>query len=232
MGRVRVACTVFFWALAGSGVLAPESRAVPPEVFTWRDIPRFGIVVTTGSISPPFYSWSTDLSTRSAAMRAVQRARPWARHARLRFLYHGPGPKVDDYAWPQIGLKLRAKDTCNLLYVMWHMHTSEVVVAVKRNPGLDTHEECKKRPDAGYTTLKQIPVPRDHRFGGWQTLEARTHHTSDRLLLWVFANGRQVFHELLYASQFGPFTGPEALDGPIGLRSDAGVFQFRLGREP
>lgn len=225
-------------AVAASAAAAPASHAVPPEVFTWKDLRRVDLKVTEGSIGTETGGLlgvtDTRLRTTSWVMRAVQARGPWARHARLRFLYHGrltsrpPGPGI----WPQIGLKLRTPNTCNVLYVMWHQHVSQVVVTVKRNPGLDTHAECTKVPGHGYTTLREIPVPRDHRFGGWQTLEARTAATPGHLDLQVFANGREVFHDLLFASQFGPFTGVGALDGPIGLRSDGGSFSFSLGREP
>jgi len=61
----------------------------------------------------------------------------------------------------QLGLKLRAMNSCNLIYVMWRSEPkSEVTVQIKHNPGKVTHEDCGT---AGYkrikhTTRKKPPV--------------------------------------------------------------------------
>ena len=67
--------------------------------------------------------------------------------ARLRFTYRGPTEEVALLASGavrrQLGLKLRAADTCNLITVMWRVvPREEVVVSLKRNRGLHTHAEC------------------------------------------------------------------------------------------
>ncbi len=52
----------------------------------------------------------------------------------------------------QLGLKLRAQDGCNLLYVMWRLDPApSLSVSLKLNPGMRTHRECGAR---GYTHLK------------------------------------------------------------------------------
>lgn len=60
----------------------------------------------------------------------------------------------------QLGLELLARDTCNLLYVMWRLEpTSELVVSVKRNGAQSTHAECENR---GYQRLRpsvSSPLP-------------------------------------------------------------------------
>jgi hypothetical protein len=60
----------------------------------------------------------------------------------------------------QLGLELAARDTCNLLYVMWRVEPrSELVVSVKRNGAQSTHAACENR---GYSRLRPAvvsPVP-------------------------------------------------------------------------
>jgi hypothetical protein len=52
----------------------------------------------------------------------------------------------------QIGLKLRARDSCNLIYVMWRLApTPSVVVSFKNNAEQATHAECQ---NSGYSNLK------------------------------------------------------------------------------
>jgi hypothetical protein len=51
----------------------------------------------------------------------------------------------------QLGLELVARDTCNLLYVMWRVEPrSELVVSLKRNGAQSTHAACENR---GYSRL-------------------------------------------------------------------------------
>src|ERR1700733_4212852 len=60
----------------------------------------------------------------------------------------------------QLGLKLRAADACNLVYVMWRIEPeSKLVVSIKSNPGQHTSAECANR---GYRNIKPArskPVP-------------------------------------------------------------------------
>jgi hypothetical protein len=61
----------------------------------------------------------------------------------------------------QLGLKLRAANGCNLVYVMWRLDPKpELEISIKVNPGMTTHAECGAN---GYTKLKKpsyrIAVP-------------------------------------------------------------------------
>src|SRR5580658_2734499 len=60
----------------------------------------------------------------------------------------------------QFGLKLRAANACNLVYVMWRIEPeSKLVVSVKTNPGQHSSAECGNR---GYQNIKprrSSPVP-------------------------------------------------------------------------
>jgi hypothetical protein len=141
--------------------------------------------------------------------------------AELEFIYEGPSaedaPLASGELRRQIGLKLRAADTCNVVYVMWHiMPTPTLAVSVKRNPGMTEHTECR---DGGYRTIKasrEEPVPEIH--------EGETHRlraTLDGDTLHVVVDGRQAWEGNV---------GEDALtfDGPIGIRTDNGRFLFRV----
>jgi hypothetical protein len=95
------------------------------------------------------------LSVSSKEMRAtLQRASP-SQKATLNFTYLGPTKEVSHLGngevRHQFGIKLRAQDTCNLVYVMWNFDMQKIAVSVKLNPGQRTHAECL---DHGYTGIK------------------------------------------------------------------------------
>src|SRR6266496_2083634 len=84
--------------------------------------------------------------------------------AALRFTYLGPtrstAPLASGEIRRQLGLKLRAANTCNVVFVMWRLEPkNEVVVSVKSNPGSTLHAQCGNR---GYTNMKarwKAPAP-------------------------------------------------------------------------
>jgi hypothetical protein len=60
----------------------------------------------------------------------------------------------------QLGLELAARDTCNLLYVMWRIEpVSELVVSVKRNGAQSRHAECENRGYHRLTPALSSPLP-------------------------------------------------------------------------
>lgn len=153
-------------------------------------------------------------------MRGVA-ARAFARSAEMAFAYHGASRDVAPLASGelrrQIGLKLRAQDTCNVIYVMWHAEpTPGVFVSVKRNPGKSTHAECGA---GGYLNLAprartQSPeMTRDGVHVMRADLDGRT--------LRVLADGVLVWEGDLPDAAF-------EFDGPAGVRADNGVFDFAL----
>jgi len=110
----------------------------------------------------------------------------------------------------QLGLKLRAADGCNLVYVMWRLDPPKpsVEVQVKRNPGAANNDECGT---SGYTRVKP-----DHRGkipyaspGEQHTLQAEIH--GDALTAWV--DGTVAWTGTLPDEA-------RSLRGPAGLRSD------------
>jgi hypothetical protein len=133
--------------------------------------------------------------------------------AELKFVYRGPTVEEarlgSGLERRQLGLKLRAQDGCNLLYVMWRIEPKPgIVVSVKRNPGARTHAECGNR---GYRNLK----PRVSREA--PTLVAGAAHTLSAAIegrtLRVDADGVPVWEGELDDDAL-------ALAGPAGLRTD------------
>jgi hypothetical protein len=117
----------------------------------------------------------------------------------------------------QFGLKLRAQDACNLVYVMWRIEPeSKLVVSVKINPGQHTSAQCGNR---GYRNLKPrrgAPVPVLHP-GEAHSLRAEMNGAemkvfADRKLVWDGNVGSDTLH----------------FDGPAGLRSDNARLQIAL----
>jgi hypothetical protein len=139
----------------------------------------------------------------------------------LSFVYRGPSagssPLASGELRQQIGLKLRAADTCNVLYVMWHIApASGIEVSLKSNPGQHSHGECR---DRGYSFLAKaaaVPMP-ELVPGARHTLST---HVSGTILS-VIADGERVWQGQLPAAAF-------AVDGPLGLRSDNGEFEIEL----
>jgi hypothetical protein len=139
----------------------------------------------------------------------------------MEFVYRGAttraAPLASGQLRRQIGVELRAQDSCNVVYVMWHVEPERgIVVSVKNNPGQSQHRECG---DRGYTVLtpeQTRPVPSVRR-GERHRLAAVI---SDRELVVSVDNVRTWVGRL----------PPAALgfDGPAGLRSDNGQFDVRL----
>jgi hypothetical protein len=180
------------------------------------------LVVTSGEIKR---LGATTFETRSGAMRAQLAAKgPGPRAAELRFHFVGPTaqdvPLASGEIRRQIGLKLRAQDSCNVIYAMWHIAPSRGLdISVKSNPGKHQHAECG---DHGYQVLgprEREPVPE---------IEPDSDHSLRAAIegneLQVYADGK--------LSWVGELPGDAlALDGPAGVRSDNGVFdvEFRVG---
>ncbi len=96
------------------------------------------------------------LQIDSPSSRAVLRFRSQPA-VEIRFTYLGSSAKSKPLASGelrrQVGIKLRAENTCNLVYAMWHIEPdSRVAVSIKRNPGMSTHEQCHA---GGYINLQQ-----------------------------------------------------------------------------
>ena len=145
--------------------------------------------------------------------------------AELSFVYRGPteadAPLASGELRRQIGLKLRSQDTCNVVYVMWHIEPAPaVVVSVKSNPGQSRHAECG---DRGYQFLEPTTSARAPRVEPGKTHVLGAEIVAGRLL--VKTDGREAWAGELPAAAF-------EFDGPVGVRSDNGEFSVELRAEP
>jgi hypothetical protein len=199
-------------------LLAATARADPPSA-SFAPLTASELCVTSGSLAArPEAGWRVT----SASLRAVA-ARAGGDAAVLRFVSLGPSrgtrPLGSGELRRQIGLKLRAQDGCNLLYVMWRQEPAPgVFVSVKRNPGMTRHAQCG---DHGYRQLgaaravARVVAGAPHELGA--TLEGR--------VLTVKADAEVVWRGELPAEAL-------ELHGPPGVRSDNEAFDFTLLAPP
>lgn len=133
--------------------------------------------------------------------------------AALDFVYSGNSTRSRALASGQIrrqiGLKLKAANGCNLVYVMWRFDPGpQIEVSVKINPGAQTHAQCGA---GGYTKLRgsyamAVGTPNP---GERHTIQAQL--TGDDLAAWI--DGQLAWQgQLPYAAR--------GLAGPSGIRSD------------
>ena len=163
---------------------------------------------------------ATDFKTASSALRAELRSAD-ASGAELAFHYLGPTAKDEPWASGeirrQIGLKLRAQDTCNVIYAMWHIAPrAGLEVSVKSNPGQHEHAQCS---DHGYTFLQPSFLSEPARVEVGSSHRLRAQLSGSRVLVYVD-------DVLSWAGEL-----PEqalALHGPAGVRSDNGMFTVQL----
>jgi hypothetical protein len=109
----------------------------------------------------------------------------------------------------QVGLKLRAADGCNLVYIMWRLDPRpKLEVSVKSNPGKRTHEQCGAD---GYIKVKPTHAVHVPALEAGTAYRLRAEIVGDELTAWI--DGRVAWHGELPAEA-------RALVGPAGLRSD------------
>jgi hypothetical protein len=160
------------------------------------------------------------LSVNEPIIRATKRTGT-EQVACLQFHYLGPTSNrvssASGIEFHQIGLKLRSKDPCNLVYVMWRIQpTYELIVQVKRNEGVSTSQQCGGN---GYSDVARIPF-QPFVFG-----------QLNELLAWVQtdSNGHSEIH--CWVNHQEVIRAPidvQGIDGPTGIRSDNGQYNFRF----
>lgn len=191
--------------------------AVPPPPPAIVSIPTARFCPTSGKVTP---LGPASMSVNMGGMRGVV-AGDASTTAELAFTYRGPSstttPLADGTVRRQIGLRLRAQDTCNAIYVMWYVApTPRIAVSTKSNPGMATHAQCL---DRGYINLRpsneKPPAPIE--VGKSRTLRAEIVGST----LVVKADGVVAWEGALP-------TEAAALSGPAGIRSDNGAFDFEL----
>jgi hypothetical protein len=143
--------------------------------------------------------------------------------ASLAFTTHGETSTTRELASGQLrrqlGLKLRAADGCNLVYVMWRLDPKPMLeVSVKSNPGKHDSKECGAN---GYIKVKPTRSVRDLRAG--EPHELRAEIAGDELTASI--DGTVVWHGELPDEA-------RALTGPAGIRSDNLAFEIRSFAAP
>jgi hypothetical protein len=133
--------------------------------------------------------------------------------AELTFTYRGESFETRELAGGQarrqIGIKLRAQDSCNVIYVMWRLDPQpKLDISVKQNPLMKTHEECGAD---GYTKIKPRKKPFVPAYEYGKTHKLRAEIVGDDLFAWID-------DKLLWQGTL-PETA-RVLKGPAGVRSD------------
>ena len=158
-----------------------------------------------------------ELAIDSPSSRAVAANAPVSgadQAAEIRFRYLGPSkddkPLASGELRRQIGLKLRAADSCNVIYVMWHIAPdTRIAVSVKRNAA-HSHAQCGAH---GYETMapQKQSAPQPIRTGEAHSLRAELHGKT----LVVIADGKAVWRGI---------GAGEPVVGPPGFRTDNARF--------
>ncbi|HLV85412.1 MAG TPA: hypothetical protein VKV39_00440 [Candidatus Sulfotelmatobacter sp.] len=195
------------------GMLSVWALALIPTAYAQVSLDDFH--VTNGKIE----NSQGRLSVSTKEMRAVLKYQT-RQDVTVKFTYQGPTAQVSRLGSgevrTQFGIKLRAQDNCNIVYVMWHFAPdTKIAVSVKRNPGESTHEQCL---DLGYITkFKPRVSAQVAAIRPGQPHKLRASMKGSNLM--VAADDRTVWEGDL---------GPVALqfDGPVGVRSDNARVNF------
>lgn len=205
------------WLGCSGGEAAPKKQVPPPKKIDKEVVKKLdhvsNLCVTKGTAA--IGGTVTDPTMRAVAKGSLGES------ASLTFKYEGDTESVRELAGGQarrqIGLKLRAQDGCNLVYVMWRLDPKpKLDISVKLNPGKKTHKECgaegyvKVKPAKG--KLPGVPVLA---IGDTRTLKAEI--IGDELTVWI--------DELISWRGMLP-EAARALDGPAGIRSDNFAFEL------
>jgi hypothetical protein len=215
-GRLAAGCAALgMLAVLGSAPCAVAQKASAPAL---ERIDRGRLCVTNGVVTPLAGGRLAVETSSSRAVVQTGAGNAADQVAEIHFQYLGPSqdtkPLASGELRRQIGLKLQAADTCNLIFAMWHIEPdARVAVSIKRNPGQHTHEQCGAR---GYINLKSpdgaAAMP-PIRAGEAHTLRAELRGK----VLTVTADGKIAWQGSLGSETMLPV-------GPPGFRTDNAQF--------
>jgi hypothetical protein len=125
----------------------------------------------------------------------------------------------------QFGLFFRARDQCNLIYVMLRIDktgnatdAAELSVQEKKNPGKSMHQDCANN---GYRNLSSSSNSKRVKLSSTSINQLELHDTGKDFVVWL--NGERVWqHD---AEEFS-----RPADGYIGVRSDNIKWRFKLSQ--
>lgn len=201
----RIAWLLVAAACGSPTEAAPKARRAPPLA------PAKDLCVTRGRAS--FGDQVTDPTMRAVVPGTAGEA------ASLEFVYRGDTTSTRELASGsarrQLGLKLRARDGCNLVYVMWRLDPDpKIDVSVKSNPGARDHAACGAD---GYTKVRPTKSWRVPALAVGDRHTLRAAIAGDDLTVWI--DDRVAWRGALPRSA-------RALTGPAGLRSDNLAFEL------
>ena len=206
-----VALSVLLSACATKTVQPPSVTAT-----TLHKVARADLCVTEGEVRDV---GGGQMEVDSPAMRAVVKGSE-PEVAELHFVYRGPTTETSRLAngevRRQVALKLRAEDSCNVVYVVWRIEPeSKIVVQTKANPGKHSHRECG---DKGYEnvaarTSKPVPPPAA---GEEHLLQAQL--TGENLVVYLD-------RDVVWQGEIGSNVD---FSGPVGLRTDNASLAFEI----
>ena len=190
---------------------------------SWIETTQSELKVTLGAVTQTKSGYLTVVGSKERA----QRKTGTHQDAMLQFRYRGPSEATSKLASGgfvrQIGLKMRTKDTCNLLYVMWRIEpVEEIAIMIKSNPGKSNHSDCGA---GGYINVASIPLKdigvtatsqEAHR------LRAKIDEKNGEFKLTVDVDEKTIWSGDLDPKIIAP------INGPVGFRSDNGSFIFKL----
>jgi hypothetical protein len=196
----RMLCLAMITTSCGSSIAAPVDRAPSISV-----APVDQLCVTRGAIT-------ADKAIAEPTVRAFALA-AGGDAAELAFTYRGDSQTgralANGQLRRQVGIKLRAENGCNVVYVMWRLDPKpKLEISVKSNPGKRTHDECGAD---GYIKVKPQRALATPAFQPGEPHTLRAEIVGDELTAWI--DGRVAWHGTLPAEA-------RALVGPAGLRSD------------
>jgi len=197
-GAIVLAMTVV------SGCGAPRADAAPEPALALHPVAPAALCVTRGAIAGRAIDEPT---TRAFAAGSHGDA------AQLTFTFGGDSEHARELASGQlrrqVGLKLRAADSCNVVYVMWRLDPRpKLEISVKYNPGKRTHDECGAD---GYTKVRSSRAASVPELEAGATHVLRAEIRGDELFAWI--DGALAWHGALPDEA-------RALAGPAGLRTD------------
>jgi hypothetical protein len=201
---MRVALLILLAACGSKTQAAPERTVGKLEPITDPLCVTKGAATVGGEVTNP--------ATRAVALGSSGDA------AAMTFVYRGFTKRSVTLASGQerrqLGLKLRAANGCNLVYVMWRIGEKKapwIDVSIKSNPGSTTHADCGA---GGYTKVK---ASREDKLSLVPVLAAGDTHTlraaiaGDELRAWI--DDKLVWRGNLPDEA-------RAMVGPAGIRSD------------
>jgi len=204
--RARLWIAIPLLTLGLASVAEPRERGVKPA----------DVCVTNGVVEKEA---SGKFVINSASSRAVVTGSDDSVGV-LRFEYLGPSAGETKLASGnvrrQLGIKLRAEDSCNVIYVMWGIEPQPgLVVSMKVNEGKTTHAQC------GVKGYKLIPATFEKpvapiRVGEPRTLAAKL---DENRKLTVRVDGDVVWEGIA-------FPAAKTMYGYTGIRTDNVLVRF------